>query len=419
MNNQRVGDLYQHKNGNLSFEYDSNYALSENAAPISLSMPVAHLKHNGKPISNYLWGLLPDNVKTLQSWGRMFDVNHRNAFALLENMGEDCAGAVQFVRENRLYSREENKIQWLSSAEFELRLKDICNQETPGRRIDDIGQFSLAGAQTKIALLYADGKWGIPQGKIRTSHILKPNNPEFDGLVENENFCMELASLAGLSTAQSRIQYFDERAVIIVKRYDRRQSSDENGVVSVKAIHQEDCCQALGFHPDKKYQRDGGPGIKEIMALLNGSSSAQADRERFMKAVVYNFLIGGTDAHAKNFSLIIGLQGDYRLAPLYDVASGLPYFDSKGIRSSMKIGDKDRTAYIMLRHWERTAKVCRYSTDAIINHIKEMAGALPDLASAALQTCRSNGNRHKTLETLRTKIATRCESYLKGSFRTQ
>src|SRR5205814_1903999 len=112
--------------------------------------------------------------------------------------------------------------------------------------------------------------------------------------------------------------------VIVVERYDRQRTTDG----AVARIHQEDLCQALGVMPTAKYQNEGGPTPEDIVALLrhNVSPAAAAAEsvDRFAGMLAFNWIIGGTDAHAKNYSVLLhGPQ--VRLAPAYDVASALVY----------------------------------------------------------------------------------------------
>jgi serine/threonine-protein kinase HipA len=117
-------------------------------------------------------------------------------------------------------------------------------------------------------------------------------------------------------------------------------------------------CQALGLHPTSKYESDGGPGIATIVELLRDQSSdANKDVEAFVGAIAFNWLIAGTDAHAKNYSLLLGSGGGVRLAPIYDLASIHPY-RAPGLRRvklAMKIGGEYRLSNIGLRHWQRFA----------------------------------------------------------------
>jgi hypothetical protein len=114
-------------------------------------------------------------------------------------------------------------------------------------------QFSLAGAQANTALLFQDGKWGVPAGATPTSHILKPAVAGLDDHDLNEHLCLDAAGKAGLLVARTRISRFGEESAIVAERYDRLQVDDQ-----VARIHQEDLCQALGVPPSRKYQNEGG-----------------------------------------------------------------------------------------------------------------------------------------------------------------
>ena len=114
----------------------------------------------------------------------------------------------------------------------------------------------------------------------------------------------------------------------------------------------------MPFPPTRKYQNEGGPGIRDIVELLRTySTSAAEDVATFLDSVAYNWLIVGTDAHAKNYALLIGAEGRVRLAPLYDVASILPYpdIDIEKVKLSMKLGGEYRLRNITLHHWRKLA----------------------------------------------------------------
>jgi serine/threonine-protein kinase HipA len=138
----------------------------------------------------FLWGLLPDNEQTLRQWGQRFQVSHRNAFALISHVGEDCAGAVQFVRLERveaLQSTPDLEAEWLDERGVAERLRALRLNHASWRLPRDHGQFSLAGAQPKTALLRYRGRWGVPAGRTPTTHILKPPAGEFENMAENEH----------------------------------------------------------------------------------------------------------------------------------------------------------------------------------------------------------------------------------------
>jgi serine/threonine-protein kinase HipA len=190
--------------------------------------------------------------------------------------------------------------------------------------------------------------------------------------------------------------------VIIVQRFDRVRS---RGLV--RRVHQEDMCQALGKR--EKYQQHGGPGIYDIMGLLQFSERAGIDRDRFMRAQAFNYLIAGTDAHARNYSISYAPGGAFRLSPLYDVISDLPY-QKLGRRSSlaMTIGGQRVIGDIMPRHWMRQAASVRFSRDAMFGHIRDLIAILPEATERASDECRAEGLASPVIPALVRAVADRC-----------
>ncbi|MEO5815532.1 MAG: HipA domain-containing protein [Gemmatimonadaceae bacterium] len=211
-------------------------------------------------------------------------------------------------------------VKFLSEQDIARELRTVRAQGIPGTARSTVGQFSLAGAQPKIALLEEDGRWAQPSGRIPTNRILKPPTGEFLGFVENEHFCLELATELSLGSVRSRVLRFVDEVAIVVERFDRERRQND-----YVRIHQEDTCQALGVMPHQKYEREGGPGIRDIITLLRDSSSRpDEDVDRFLRATALNWVIAATDAHAKNYALLHGEGGRLRLAPFYDILSYLP-----------------------------------------------------------------------------------------------
>lgn len=326
MAGQHMGTIERGARGLLRFEYREDWRSASHAIPLSLSMPLSAAEHKHAVIEAFLWGLLPDNEQTLDRWARRFQVSARNVFALIAHVGEDCAGAVQLARPERvrtLVEANEAEIAWLSESDVAQRLRALREDHAAWRQPRDTGQFSLAGAQPKTALIERRGRFGVPSGRVPTTHILKPPTPELDGHAENEHFCLAIARALGLPSASSRVRRFDDEVAIVIERFDRARLTKTQTILR---LHQEDCCQALGKVPTLKYQNEGGPSAQDIAELLRvHSSRAHEDVERFVDALAFNWLIGGTDAHAKNYSLLHASGGRVRLAPLYDLASVLPY----------------------------------------------------------------------------------------------
>ena len=409
LNGQEVGRVARDGRGRLSFAYLESWRQAQGAYPLSLSMPLAAAKHGHKPMEAFLWGLLPDNAAILDRWARRFQVSARNPFALMSHVGEDCAGAVQFVCPERLddvVGQGPSEIDWLDEAGVAERLRALHADYAAWRIPRDTGQFSLAGAQPKTALLYENGRWGVPSGRTPTTHILKPPTGEFDGHAENEHVCMQLASALGLITANSEVLRFEDQVAIVIERYDRQRT--KSGVIRV---HQEDVCQALAIAPTMKYENEGGPSARTIVELIRTfSGRPEEDVWRFVDALLFNWLICGTDAHAKNYSMLIGEGGRARLAPLYDVASILPYgLDLQKIRSAMKIGGEYRIRDIGPRQWHKQAKVLRLDAEMLMPRIRDFARKIPDALAKICHAAEAEGLAHPLIERLLGMITERAQ----------
>ena len=176
-----------------------------------------------------------------------------NPFALLAAIGEDCPGAVQIAPPGHDFGTRE-RVKWLAKGDLEKRITALKNDAGAGRLESDTGQFSLAGSQEKTALYRVNNRWGVPQGRTPTTHILKPETGRVSHVASNEHFCLQLARRCGLPAALSEVQIIADIPVIIVARFDRIRVGR-----LVRRIHQEDMCQALGKR--QKYQQEGGPGI--------------------------------------------------------------------------------------------------------------------------------------------------------------
>ena len=408
LGDREAGRVRRDRRGRLSFVYDEAWRDARHARPLSVSMPLAAAEHGHAAIDTFLWGLLPDNALVLDRWAQRFHVSARNAFALLSHVGEDCAGAVRFVRPERVgacLGSEPGRVEWLDVHDVAERLRLLRADHSAWRTPRDTGQFSLAGAQPKTALLLENGRWGVPSGRTPTTHILKPPTGEFDGHAENEHFCLMLARRLGLPAAASRVMHFEDEAAIVIERYDRRRT--ERGLVRV---HQEDVCQAAGVPPTRKYENEGGPGARKVIELLRTySDRREEDVSTFVDALIFNWLVAGTDAHAKNYSLLIGAGGRVRLAPLYDLASALPYnyMDFQKLRLAMRIGGSYRLRDVGGRAWRRFAGDVRLDPDDLLHRIASLTDRLPDDVTAVREEIASQGLKHRVIERLCDRVTER------------
>ncbi|SCB55043.1 serine/threonine-protein kinase HipA [Bradyrhizobium shewense] len=414
-----IGRVRNDARGRLTFVYNDDWRGSDGAYPLSLSMPLAAQEHGSAVVQAFLWGLLPDNEQVLDRWAKKFQVSARNVFALISNVGEDCAGAVQFVAPDRLEalrSGKDDKTEWLDELQIAQRLQALREDHAAWRLPRDTGQFSLAGAQPKTALLFKNGQWGVPSGRVPTTHILKPPTGHFDGHAENEHVCLQLAGALGLPVADTRVMRFKNEIAIVVERYDRQLNGND-----ILRVHQEDVCQAMGLLPTSKYQNEGGPTPSDVVELLRTYSTERAaDVETFVNALGFNWLIGGTDAHAKNYSLLLASGSNVRLAPLYDVASILPYkdIDMRKVKLAMKVGGEYKLDQIGLRQWQKFARETRVDAEKLIAQLITMAHQIPNLVTTIQARTKKEGLENAVIERLAGVLSSRakdCERILKGT----
>ena len=241
------------------------------------------------------------------------------------------------------------------------------------------GHFSLAGAQTKFALHRTADGWARSSGRIPTTHIFKPAIPGIAHHDLNEHLCLQAAQRLGLLAASSELARFDDERVFVVERYDRRRVNGE-----LLRLHQVDMCQALGVTPDLKYQRDGGPGPADVITTIRSVFAGEADVQRFVKALVFNWLIAGTDAHAKNYGLVLS-GTNARLAPLYDVASALvmPEWNWHKWELAMCINKQGKFKYLRTEDWRKFATSVNVDFDVIETAIAAYSPAIADAVADA------------------------------------
>jgi serine/threonine-protein kinase HipA len=383
LHGELIGHVHQSANRRLAFRYDDAWRSTPGAFPLSLSMPLDSAEHGQRATSAFLWGLLPDDPRVVAYWARLHGVSRNDVVRLLAHVGEDCAGAVQLVPPDQVdrvlgastAADERTSIEWLSLDDVEQLLTALRRNPAAGRSADDQGQFSLAGAQPKTTLYHERGRWGVPKGRIPSTHILKPPVLDLEDLAYNEHVCLHLAREIGMSAAMSSVQRFGDETAIVLERYDRVRAG---GVA--RRVHQEDMCQALAIQPTRKYESDGGPGLTDVAALVaRHSSDAAVDIARFVEATVLNWLIAGPDAHAKNYSILHAAGPDHRLAPLYDVITALPYprLVRGGVKLAMAVNGERAVDVITGDHWRAVARAVELPPKAVIDRIIEMGERIP------------------------------------------
>ena len=400
----RAGSIEQSNDGLLGFRYDPDYS----GIPLSLSMPVSNRTFPHKVVQPFLFGLLPDDRSVRRSIGLEFDVRSDNPFLLLQNIGLDCPGAVQFClpeQADSLLGR---------TAEFEP-----IEEAAIGRRLAALRErredswlgsqehWSLGGNQGKFALARRGDRWFECHGSAPTTHIFKNGVHGFRLQALNEFVCMRLAARCGLPAADVSYETFDGEPAIVVERYDRIKLPDG----ATMRLHQEDFCQILGVLPENKYPEYGGPGAADVLGVIASTAQAARNAKLFTAMLFFNYLVGAPDAHAKNFSLLLGEGRDALVAPLHDVASGLAYDElRRKARLAMSIGGENRIGRVTRNNIKRYAEandLARFDLGeaACVELMAELAQAVLDTLAEAFNDAQAAEGADELRDRLEKPIA--------------
>lgn len=349
LNGERVGRLEQDDSGLLLFTYDSAWLERKGAIPLSRSLPLRTEAFRGQEARSFFAGILPEETprKMIAS---ILGISERNDFAMLERIGGECAGAVSLLPEGgSLPQFNEPELRELSDDDLARIVEELPRR--PLMAGEEGIRLSLAGAQDKLPVVLQNGRICIPLDDTPSTHILKPEPQRFPGLAVNELFCLKLAAAVGLSVPHAELLFAGDIPCLLVSRYDR--DFDERG--RTVRIHQEDFCQALGFPPERKYQQEGGPLLRDCIQLLRDWSTAPVvDIRNLIDGLIFNTLIGNADAHGKNYSLLYS-SGQRRLAPFYDLVCTMAWPELSS-QLSMRIGGCKTLKEITPGHWRKMAE---------------------------------------------------------------
>jgi serine/threonine-protein kinase HipA len=400
-----VGHLIQDDGGQMVFDYAESWLQRPDATPLSHSLPQRRERFPRKECRGYFAGVLPEESKR-EIIARNLGISERNDYAMLERIGGECAGAVTFVPAGEPLPALDDHYRALSAPELagilrELPRRPLLAGETGIR-------LSLAGAQDKIAVRVEGDDLSLPLGGAPSTHILKPAVERFAGVVFNEAYCMRLADAVGLPVAKTEIRRVEDVEYLLIERYDRIHRQSPEGA-TLERLHQEDFCQALGIVSENKYQKEGGPSLKQCFALLREVSSAPVlDLARLLDAVVFNFLVGNNDAHGKNFSLLYRGAGtanlETRFAPLYDLVS-TRYYPELTRELAMKIGGQYSSDKVSMANFEQLAEDAELAKPLVRRRV-------PELADSILSNLSVPEIAHPVAEALTEQIRARCNDFL-------
>jgi serine/threonine-protein kinase HipA len=319
--------------------YEKNY-------PFSLHLPLNNQTLAGAEVKNFFENLLPEG-SILEVAASTHNLSKHDTFGLLAKIGRDVAGAMLIMPSP--YVGEKNiDLRLLSKKEISTRIKERTH--IPFSVWDNKVRLSIAGFQDKLAVFIDDKKQiYLPDGLASSTHIIKPENvnEKFPFMPANEYFCMRLARAFGLPVPNVELWHIPE-AVYVVERYDRKKENENK----VKRLHQIDLCQALNLNVEMKYQKaytysPEGATYKDLFEVTEHTIYPSKSKMEVIQWIVFNYLIGNTDAHAKNISFLLDHAG-LRLAPFYDLVSGTIY----GLKEmALFIGEEEEINLLTARDW--------------------------------------------------------------------
>lgn len=322
---------------------------------------------------------------------------------MLEKIGGECAGNITFVPEGQPFQSSNHHYRQIKNRELADMIREL--HKRPLLAGAQGVRLSLAGVQDKIAVRVENGNISIPLDDAPSTHILKPANDIFEGIIFNEAFCLELARKINLPVPNVELKKIEDIDYLLIQRYDRLTTNNMINHHQIKRLHQEDFCQALNIVPEKKYQNEGGPSLKKCFSLLRDVSSVPAiDVANLTNIVIFNFLIGNCDAHGKNFSLLYHGENQLRLAPFYDLVSTV-YYKELDTRMAMKLGGEYNEKKIGIKNFESFADEVGLPKPAIKKRVDELAETI----HSAVDTM---GITNNTAQEVSHLIKARCERIL-------
>ena len=347
-------------NGKMEFTYDENAQ-----KPISLSLPLQKEPFKEKVCRAFFGGLLPENPNMRELLAKKYNINVNDDFKLLKEIGRDCAGALSFhemTEPQKSYQMLKIEGSILSDEGLTKYLEELPYRPYLGKRL------SLAGAQEKTAVCVINGKIALPNDDIPTTHIIKTALPKYVQSIQNEYICMKVAKEIGLEVAEVEIRKVGEIEFLLVERFDRKYSNN----LECERILQEDFAQSLGVQARDKYKVT----FKDCLKVLNQTATPANSKLRFVRQVIFNYLIGNTDAHAKNFSVYLTNDG-ITLTPAYDLLCSSIYDCDQ--RIAMKLGKARYYADVTEKDWKIFAQDLDISHKLVQAELERQKDYLPKI----------------------------------------
>ena len=389
-----VGTLERQDSSEAIFRYCSNYLSRPNIHPISLSLPLQDKAFSTSATRIYFEGLLPEGF-TRRSVAQWMHTSENDYLSILHGLGRECLGAVRISAADDITEASYEK---LTLGEVKELASEGAAKST---EIVVQSHLSLTGASGKVGLYYdsKNGEWYFPKGTAPSTHIVKQSHIRLGGIVVNERFTLMVARKCGLDTASCFIINTgagnDDEILLASQRYDRSFAGSVkniNGMPVPLRLHQEDFAQALGIPSSEKYETHGQKHMKAMFELLRKcSSNPIEDQLKLWDMIIFNRLVGNTDGHIKNFSLIYtpDMKG-MRLAPAYDLVSTAVY-PSCTRSMAFSVGGENSLDNISRKSFIDAAHEIGLGEKIAMAHFDTICNAFPNTLDAVAEDLKNQG----------------------------
>lgn len=367
----------------LVFIYDESWLKSSNAFPLSPHLPLAPTVYEGNSVLFFFSNLLPEG-NILSTILKLKRLPEGNLYAQLEILGEEVAGAFSIVS-SQSKTLKTPDYESYSIAQIEKDLS-LLKQHIPLLAQHQKLRLSLAGAQNKIPIKWEKENFWLPINGAASTHILKPAiQPQhlFTDSVWNEAFCLRLAKFCGLNTISFEVVFFSSEPVLLIDRYDRIRTKEK-----IQRLHQLDFCQLTERLPDQKYEKEGGISLAVIFDAIDRYTSKPAlNKLKVLDWVLFNYLIGNADAHAKNLSVLMLPDNKIELTPFYDILCTAMY-DKKILSQdmAMAIGGEYRPQWVRKDHWQQFADSLSINMTLLRERAHQLADKISEKYFLAIQS---------------------------------
>lgn len=389
-----VGRVRVDASERFSFAYDRTWLTRGTQFPVSITLPLTAEEYVGGPAHTFFSNLLPEGAVRQAVCARL-GISPDNDFALLQAIGGECAGALSLVDPTQPYEQPHH-------AEYEVlekkRLQALVADDPISLLVGGATtRLSLAGAQDKLPVTVIGGKLHLALRSGPSTHILKLPNRRYPHLPANEAFALGFARHLGFEVVEAELFTRTVPPSLLVTRYDRVRDEEAS---PVRRLHQEDLCQATALPPTRKYEAEGGPSFLRVATVIRDHVYRPlVDVRRLIEWQIYNLVIGNSDGHAKNLSILYGETGEVQLAPFYDLVSTRDY-KALDRKMAMTVGGRHNPDEIGRAEWIELSRTLEISERVVFDFVRSVAQRSLDRMPGWKQAFREAHGEQAVLQTL-------------------